>query len=158
MRVVVIGFGLLLLCLLLFFRVAELQVWQGNVRLEVIVAIAAVVFFFIGVFVNRTATLDAPEETPGTPLLTTEANALAATANSGNASDRAEAIRASTLTVRELEVLQKMADGLSNAEIGSALYLSESTVKTHVSNILFKLDAKRRTAAVQAARARGILS
>jgi ATP/maltotriose-dependent transcriptional regulator MalT len=56
------------------------------------------------------------------------------------------------LTQREHDVLIKMADGLSNQEIAEHLFLSESTVKTHVSNILFKLDAKRRTQAVQAAK------
>ena len=56
------------------------------------------------------------------------------------------------LTQREHDVLVKMAEGLSNQEIAQHLFLSESTVKTHVSNILFKLDAKRRTQAVQAAK------
>ncbi|NJO24667.1 MAG: response regulator transcription factor [Bacteroidia bacterium] len=45
-----------------------------------------------------------------------------------------------------------MAEGLSNQEIAGVLFLSESTIKTHVSNILFKLDAKRRTQAIQAAK------
>ena len=45
-----------------------------------------------------------------------------------------------------------MAEGLSNQEIADALFLSESTIKTHVSNILFKLDAKRRTQAIQVAK------
>jgi len=49
-------------------------------------------------------------------------------------------------------VLLKMAEGLSNQEIGAALFLSESTIKTHVSKILFKLDAKRRTQAVKLAK------
>jgi ATP/maltotriose-dependent transcriptional regulator MalT len=63
-----------------------------------------------------------------------------------------EQIKKLGLTQREHDVLVKMAEGLSNLEIATALFLSESTIKTHVSNIFFKLDAKRRTQAVQVAK------
>jgi len=52
------------------------------------------------------------------------------------------------LTPRELDVLREMAQGLSNKEIANELFISEKTVKTHVSNILHKLDVNDRTQAV----------
>ena len=56
------------------------------------------------------------------------------------------------LSSRELEVLQLMAEGLSNQEIAERLFLSLATVKTHSSNLFLKLDVKRRTQAVEKAR------
>lgn len=56
------------------------------------------------------------------------------------------------ISKRELEVLQLMAEGLSNAEIGNRLFVSLNTVKTHASNLFFKLDASRRTQAIEKAK------
>ncbi|MBK6381620.1 MAG: DNA-binding response regulator [Chitinophagaceae bacterium] len=56
------------------------------------------------------------------------------------------------ISKRELEVLQLMAEGLSNAEIAGRLYVSLNTIKTHASNIFFKLDAGRRTQAIEKAK------
>jgi two-component system response regulator DegU len=51
------------------------------------------------------------------------------------------------LTARELEILQQIVDGHTNKEIATALYISEKTVKNHVTNILKKLDLSDRTQA-----------
>ncbi len=62
------------------------------------------------------------------------------------------------LTTREADVLRLIAGGLSNHEIAGQLYLSRETVKTHVSSLLLKLDARDRTQAVIAAYESGFLA
>jgi two-component system NarL family response regulator len=61
------------------------------------------------------------------------------------------------LTSREVEVLEQMAVGLRNKEIGATLKISEGTVQVHVRNILSKLGVNDRTAAVTMAFRRGII-
>ena len=63
---------------------------------------------------------------------------------------------AALLTERETEVLRLLADARSNAEIATALYIGEATVKTHVSNVLQKLGARDRVAAVVYAHRHGL--
>ena len=62
-----------------------------------------------------------------------------------------------SITARELEVLQLIAEGLSNREIAEKLFVSENTVKTHSSRVFDKLGAKRRTQAVQVAKEFGLI-
>ena len=145
MRSIIIGFGLLIFCLLILFRLAEVNFIKGNVRLEVTVAIAAVIFFFTGLYFNTRSNQKTQTTTP--PSI---ASASAGTINY-------EEIKKAGISQREHDVLVKMAQGLSNQEIAAALFLSESTIKTHVSNILFKLDAKRRTQAIQVAKEKKIV-
>jgi len=64
----------------------------------------------------------------------------------------------SELTERELQVLQQLAMGRTNVEIAAALGVSEETIKTHVGNILTKLQLAHRTQAVIYALKRGLLS
>jgi DNA-binding CsgD family transcriptional regulator len=59
---------------------------------------------------------------------------------------RLESLR---ITPRELEILELIAEGLSNREIAARVFVSENTVKTHSSRVFDKLGARRRTQAVQ---------
>lgn len=69
---------------------------------------------------------------------------------------RVEALDAAGLTEREADVLAHLALGKSNGEIAAALYLGESTVKTHVSNVLRKLGVRDRIQAVVWAHTHGV--
>jgi two-component system, NarL family, response regulator len=69
----------------------------------------------------------------------------------------AESMGHPKLSERELQVLQYMANGRSNKEIGQIFFISESTVKSHVRSVLFKLDAIGRTEAIAIAIKRGLI-
>ena len=62
-----------------------------------------------------------------------------------------------SITLREMEILASIAQGLSNREIAEKLYVSENTVKTHSSRVFDKLGARRRTQAVQLGKEFGLL-
>lgn len=66
-------------------------------------------------------------------------------------------LRELSITRRELEILELIAQGMSNREIGEQLFVSENTVKTHSSRLFDKLNAKRRTQAVQIGKEFGLI-
>ena len=68
-----------------------------------------------------------------------------------------ERLEALGITRRELQILELMADGLSNREIAERIFVSENTVKTHSSRLFDKLSARRRTQAVQIGKQLGLI-
>ena len=127
----IVSFALLIVALLLLFRLSEYSLLSGNLRTEIILAAVAVIFFFIGLYVNK--------KRSSKPA-------------SNNTSLDLQKVDDLGLSKREYEVLRAIADGLSNKQIADKLFVSESTIKTHVSNIYIKLDVKRRTQALQKAK------
>jgi two-component system response regulator DevR len=83
-----------------------------------------------------------------------DARSAAAMVRTLNAVGEAESRK---LTERELQVLRMLAQGLSNRDIGGRLYISETTVKFHVGNIMRKLEVSRRAEAVYAASKLGFI-
>lgn len=61
------------------------------------------------------------------------------------------------VTKRELEILELIAQGMSNKEIADRLFVSENTVKTHSSRLFDKMGARRRTQAVQMGKDQGLI-
>jgi DNA-binding NarL/FixJ family response regulator len=66
------------------------------------------------------------------------------------------AAKADLLTVRERDVLREVGQGQTNAEVAAALFISEATVKTHLGNVLAKLDLRDRAAAIVYAHTHGL--
>ena len=109
---------------------------SSNLNVEFVVAIIAIVFFFVGVYLNKKS-LHKPIK------ISTEIDY--------------KKIEELEISKREYEVLQSISEGLSNKEIAEKLFISESTIKTHVSSLLVKLNAKRRTQALQIAKSLQII-
>jgi DNA-binding NarL/FixJ family response regulator len=136
MKKTILVFGLLILAILLLFQFSKYTLTTGNISTEVVVSVIALTFFFIGIYINK--------------------KSLHKSASNSTEIDENK-ITELEITTREYEVLKFISDGLSNKEIGEKLFLSESTIKTHVSNLLLKLNAKRRTQAIQIAKSLKII-
>ncbi len=137
MRKTIFIFAALVVALLALFQLSKYSVLTGDSSIETVIAVIAIVFFVIGVIINKRVLHKAKTTT--------------------HRIDHKK-ISALGLSKREYEVLCEVASGLSNKEIAEKLFVSESTIKTHVSNILVKLDAKRRTQAIQIAKELQIIS
>lgn len=131
MKKTILVFGLLILALLFLFQLSKYSVLTGDLKIETVIAVIAIVFFFVGVYIHKKSL-------------------------NKNSSESIEIdtskIKQLEITNREYEVLKYISEGLSNKEIGDKLFVSESTIKTHVSSILVKLNAKRRTQAIKIAK------
>lgn len=128
----------LLMGLLKFF---EYRYFVHDLTLELYLGLVAVVFIALGAWIGW--------------RLTHKTN-VAALSEDGFSLDQEELKRLG-ITKREYEVLENIALGLSNQEIADKLFVSTSTIKTHLSSLFLKLDARRRTQAIQKAKELRIL-
>ncbi|HEX9601364.1 MAG TPA: response regulator transcription factor [Mariniflexile sp.] len=131
MKKTILVFSVLILVLFLLFQISTYSINSGNLKVEFAIAVIAVIFFIVGIYINK--------------------RSLHKPINKFKEINHKK-IQDLEITAREYEVLQGISEGLSNKEIGDKLFVSESTIKTHVSNLLVKLDAKRRTQALQIAK------
>jgi DNA-binding NarL/FixJ family response regulator len=136
MKKTILVFGVLILVLLLLFRLSKYTLISGNLQIEYIMAFIAITFLALGLFINKRTQSQKP--ITNTQLDTSKIKELG-------------------LSKREYEVLKEVTLGLSNKEIASKLFVSESTIKTHVSSLLLKLNAKRRTEAIKISKSLNII-
>ena len=135
MKKTILIFGMLALAILALLQLSSYSLISGDLTIEFVISGIAILFFIIGVFIQKKFK---KEEVILKEVDQKQINAIG-------------------LSKREYEVLLEMASGYSNKEIAERLFVSESTIKTHVSNVLLKLDAKRRTQAIQKAKELHIL-
>ena len=137
MKSIALGFGILVACILILFQLAKFSYLTGPSRIEIWIAAISLVFFAVGVLISR-------------KYFPSKSSAPKGVVNEKN-------LRQLGLSKREYEILQLINQGLSNQDIAQQLFLSESTVKKHVSNLFLKLDVQRRTEAVKRAKELEIL-
>ena len=136
MRRTVIIYGLALAALTGLLKLVEYKYLIRDIPLEFYIGAVAVMFTAIGIWAG---------------LRLTRPKIVEVEINGPFERDEA-ALGKLDISRREFEVLELIAAGLSNQDIADRLFVSTSTVKTHVSNILAKLDAGRRTEAIARAK------
>jgi DNA-binding CsgD family transcriptional regulator len=146
----VLLYGLLGGLLIALLKAVEYRFLVVEYSVQIYGGLIAAIFAGLGVWLGLRLTRPAP---PSPPVVTT-APAPAATPF---VRDAAQLERVG-VTPRELEILELIAQGLSNREIAEQLFVSENTVKTHSSRLFDKLGARRRTQAVQLGKQRGLIA
>lgn len=142
MRKTIILYAVSLAVLVFLLKVLEYKFFVRDLSLEFYIGVVALLFTGLGIWVGLKLTRKKKIEA----IATRHAFVV-------NEAARQQA----GISTREYEVLEGMAQGLSNQEIADKLFLSVNTVKTHTSNLFVKLDARRRTQAIQKAKALGLI-
>jgi DNA-binding NarL/FixJ family response regulator len=143
MKKTVLLYGLLGGVLIALLKLVEYRYLVLEHSLEVYGGIVALVFAAVGIWLGQKLT----RERVVTQTVRVEGPFVR---------DQAR-VESLGITPRELDILEAVAAGLSNKEIAERLFVSENTVKTHAARLFSKLDAKRRTQAVQRAKEAGLI-
>jgi NarL family two-component system response regulator LiaR len=143
-------YGLLGGLLIALLKVVEYRFLVVQYSVEIYGGLIAAIFAGLGVWLGLRLTRSAAPS----PGIVNVAPIAATTPFVRNATQ----VASLGVTPRELEILELIAQGLSNREIAEKLFVSENTVKTHSSRVFDKLGAKRRTQAVQLGKQRGLIA
>lgn len=133
---------MLIFSLLVLFRLAEYSQFRLHYGMEIWIAVFSVLFFIIGIFLSRKMFR---KEIIKEKEVIVEIPA-------GSEIDSRQVTKLG-LSKREYEILLLITEGLSNQQIADKLFVSENTIKKHISNLFLKLDVERRTEAVNKAKA-----
>lgn len=126
-------YGSLMGLLMIVLEVTQYKAIVRDIQMEVFGLLTGIIFMLLGVWLGITWY------------------------KKRNESDRFDAKKLG-LSKREIEVLELLSQGLSNQEIADQLFVSLNTIKTHISKIYQKLNARRRTQAIQKARELALIS
>jgi DNA-binding CsgD family transcriptional regulator len=147
-----LGYGLTVAALVTALRLLDYRFFVQDLSIEFYIGTVALLFTVVGAWVGykltrvkkvaKRSTVHGPQSTVIMPAEFRR--------NEG-------ALEQAGISKRELEVLELMAGGFSNQEIADRLFVSLNTVKTHSTNLFQKLDARRRTQAVQRAKTLGLI-
>jgi DNA-binding CsgD family transcriptional regulator len=139
-------YGALLAAMLFFLNWLEFRLLIIQSSFEIYAGIIAFTFTLLGIWLARRLT------TPKKETIIVE-KVVADTQFQFNI----EECNRRNISKRELEVLELMSQGLSNAEIAARLFVSTNTIKTHVSKLLEKLEVNRRTQAIAKSKELGLI-
>lgn len=137
MRLKIIFYGVTLALLVFLLKFLQYRYFIHDLSIEFYAGLIALLFVVLGVWVGS--------------KLTAAKEIIVTVTSQPFQQDQAQ-LRNTGISKRELEVLELMSTGNSNQEIAEKLFVSTSTVKTHVASLFSKLDVKRRTQAVQKAK------
>ena len=132
----VLSFSGIAIGILVIFLLSKYSIFSGHIGIEFVLITIAIIFLILGMYLSK--------RKKGTTTQVPIKNLR-------------EQLKAYKISDREYEILQKIAEGYSNREIGEQLFISENTIKTHVSSLFQKLNVKRRTQAIQKAKELQIL-
>jgi two-component system, NarL family, response regulator LiaR len=147
---IVLLYGLLAGAMIFALKLIEYRFLVVDQSLEIYGGLVAALFAALGIWLGIKLTRP-------TERVVVREVAVPATTSAAAVVDAASVERLG-LTPREMEILGLIAQGLSNREIAERLHVSENTVKTHSANLFSKLNARRRTQAVQIAKQAGVLA
>jgi two-component system, NarL family, response regulator LiaR len=144
-------YGTVLALLLVGLKMLQFKYLLYDHSKEIYTGIIAFAFTLFGIWLAKNLFIKTNKEIVIKEIIVEDPNFT-----STNRIDNARIIELG-ISPRELEILKMIAEGLSNQEIAGQLFISLSTVKTHVSNLFSKLNVKRRTQAIETARSMKIL-
>jgi DNA-binding NarL/FixJ family response regulator len=148
MRNIVITFGIICFCSLVLLEMGKVAIIKNTLPIEQAIGVFAGIFFLAGILISRKTGSTKPSAVVALPPAPVKAT--------GHIDYNK--VTELGISKREYEILCAIASGLSNVEIAEKLFVSESTIKTHVSNLLPKLNARRRTEAVRISKELNIIN
>jgi two-component system, NarL family, response regulator LiaR len=137
MKKTILFYGLALAALVFLLKMLEYRYLVHDLSVEFYISVVASLFTVVGIWLGLKLTRKKKIVMVAAPVDFNVDESL---------------LRQTGISKREYEVLELMARGYSNQEIADKLFVSLNTVKTHSSNLFVKLDAKRRTQAIQKAK------